>query len=187
MQPAIQSAQPDVVLGSKSGTALTSGRLNMSPGKISSASLLSQSASTHGPSASGEPGVPSRVGPTNNPGGCTWYLLSPDRRISFHLLSDNRQDSVDHAQQLPGCHLPQGRHRDANIGHQRRERATEPLSSETGCIPESPLNKSTNTPNDQTETIKTTNNNGGDRQLLQRGLPMVKARFETEATRFMKS
>ena len=69
MQPAIQSAQPDVVLGSKSGTALTSGRLNMSPGKISSASLLSQSASTHGPSASGEPGVPSRVGPTNNPGG----------------------------------------------------------------------------------------------------------------------
>ena len=175
MQPAIQSAQPDVVLGSKSGTALTSGRLNMSPGKISSASLLSQSASTHGPS------------PNEQSRGCTWCLLSPDWRISFHLLSDNRQDSVDHAQQLPGCHLPQGRHRDANIGHQRRERATEPLSSETGCIPESPLNKSTNTPNDQTETIKTTNNNGGDRQLLQRGLPMVKARFETEATRFMKS
>ena len=125
--------------------------------------------------------------PNEQSRGCTWCLLSPDWRISFHLLSDNRQDSVDHAQQLPGCHLPQGRHRDANIGHQRRERATEPLSSETGCIPESPLNKSTNTPNDQTETIKTTNNNGGDRQLLQRGLPMVKARFKTAATRFMKS
>ena len=57
MQPAIQSAQPDVVLGSKAGTALTSGRLNMSPGKTCSASRLSQSASTPGPSASGEPGV----------------------------------------------------------------------------------------------------------------------------------
>ena len=48
----------------------------MSPGKISSASLLSQSASTHGPSASGEPGVPSRVGPTNNPGGVPGFFLA---------------------------------------------------------------------------------------------------------------
>ena len=118
--------------------------------------------------------------------GCTWCLLSPDRRISFHLSAIIVKIVWTTRNNCPVA-LPQGRHRDANIGHQRRERATEPLSSETGCIPESPLNKSTNTPNDQTETIKTTNNNGGDRQLLQRGLPMVKARFETEATRFMKS
>ena len=38
---------------------------------------------------------------------------------------------------------------------------TEPLSSETGCIPESLLNKSINTPNDQTETIIAANNNRG--------------------------
>ena len=82
MQPAIQSAQPDVVLGSKSGTALTSGRLNMSPGKTCAASRLSQSASKPGPSASGEPGVPSRVGPTNNPGGVPGASSPPTGRLA---------------------------------------------------------------------------------------------------------